>query len=197
VITINLLGKTLDSLELEWEINDILAARKGHERWGWVFENRPNERFPYCITGESDAGRMRYLFDEDEVLLELAGADGTLVEIEGTHDPKGDIRVRVGGEEFDSRGMLLDQGNPFLPENLYGLITLAIRASRMPTESDVEAYRQRLAEAVRFGRKKLRAVNRYFAAVVKKIMPARKQKKKTVPEFRKILKSVDFPLGSK
>jgi hypothetical protein len=196
VITINLLGKTQTGLHLEWGMNELLSAKKGFDRWKWEFEVRESERLPYCITGESEKGAVRYLFGENEVLLELAGPGGEEVEVEGTFKAQDDIRVVVAGEEFDSRGLLLEKGNPFHPENLYGLISLAIQSSRMPAPADAEAYRARLVEAIRFGRKKLRAANRYFGSVVKNILPAGRAKD-SIKGFQKSLKAVDFPFSGK
>ncbi|MHC5038651.1 MAG: hypothetical protein ACYTHM_15180 [Planctomycetota bacterium] len=196
MIAINLLGKPQGSLELEWEINELLSAKKGYSRWKWEFDVRKFERLPFCISGESERGLVRYLFNDNEVLLELTSMEGDEAEVEGTFDTKGDIRVAVGGEEYDSRGLLLEKGNPFLPENLYGLITLAIRSSKMPTPADAEAYRARMVEAVRFGRKKLRAANRYFSPIVKKVLPTAKRADPK-QDFQKILKAVDFSFAGK
>jgi hypothetical protein len=196
VITINLLGKSQWGLSLEWEVNELLSGKKGYERWNWEFEVRRSERLKYLISGESDRGELRYLFNENEVVLELMAPDGSAVEVEGSFKANDDIRVVVGEEEFDSRGVLLEKGNPFHPENLYGLISLAIQSSRMPTPADAEAYRARLVEAVRFGRKKLRAANRHFSKIVKKVLPSGKGSAK-ITDFQKALKSVDFPLTGK
>jgi hypothetical protein len=194
LITINLLGKSQRGLDLEWEINEMLSAKKGWALWRWEFEVRKYERLPYCISGESDRGAVRYLFSQ--VILEMTGPTGETVEVEGTFRSQDDICVVVGDEEFDSRGVLLEKGNPFHPENLYGLISLAIQASKMPSPADAEAYRARLVEAVRFGRKKRRAANRTFASVVKKVLPKEKDQGKN-KDFQKALKSVDFPFAGK
>ncbi|MHC4598240.1 MAG: hypothetical protein ACYS47_04470 [Planctomycetota bacterium] len=197
MITINLLGKTQLGLELEWEVNEALAAKKGFDRWNWEFEVRRSERLRYCISGENEmGGTIRYVFNESEVVLELMSHEGDTVEIEGTFKQGNDVRIVVGEEQFDSRGALLEKGNPFHPENLYGLISLAIQSAKMPTPADAEAYRARLVEAVRFGRKKLRAANRYFSPIVKKILP-KGQSKQPIEDFQKTLNSVDFALGGR
>ncbi|MHC4779317.1 MAG: hypothetical protein ACYTFG_12145, partial [Planctomycetota bacterium] len=72
MITINLLGKSQLGLEMEWEVNELLTGKKGYDRWKWEFEFRRAERLKYCISGENDmGGGIRYLFNEDEVVLEL------------------------------------------------------------------------------------------------------------------------------
>ena len=55
MITINLLGKSQKGLNLEWEVNEILSAKKGWARWRWEFEVRRFERLPYCISGNRNA----------------------------------------------------------------------------------------------------------------------------------------------
>lgn len=196
MITINLLGKSQRGLALEWDINELLAGIRGYKEWQWEFEARRFEKLPYCIFGESKRGSVRYLFNAKDVVLELEGPGGQAVEVEGTFEGGDEIRVAVGDEEFDSRGLLPGKGSTLRPDKLYGMIQLAIRTATMPSPADAEAFRARLAEAVKFGRRKLLAANRIFAKVVKKVLGPQ-QRKDALKDFQDALKSVDFPFGGK
>lgn len=192
MILINLLGTKHADVNLEWEVNEILHGKAKYAGAELVFVIDREEVLPYILEGRTPKGLFRLAFDEEEAVLTLASEQRD-IEIQARLEAPDIVQVHYDGTVYDSRQAFAKSTDLLKPDNLYGIISLALANREGAAEDSAGIARSELLALTRFGKKKMREALSYAREVMQHVL---KPKAKS-ENLKKALKELDIPMRSK
>jgi hypothetical protein len=190
MILINLLGTKHSDLNLEWEVNEILHSHRSFRHADFSFHVERSEELPFIIEGIADEGGIRFSFSENEAVLQLGDGEHEL-EVQSIPGAPDHVRVHYHGRIYDSRQAFTKSTDVLKPENLYGIISLALESQDSLDDAETDDSRENLLLLTDFGKRKMREALALFRLVTEAVL---------TPEVRRsgdlasVLAALDFPL---
>jgi len=192
MILINLLGTKHADVNLEWEVNELLQAHKPFAAGEFTFSVERQDHLPFAVEGLIGEGALRFSFDDASAVLQIDDGSNE-IELEAPLDTPETVRIHFQGATYDSRAALAKDADLLNPDNLLGVISMALQkqGGEEPEEAAPGLSRENLHLLANFAKKKMREAVTFFQPIVSHVLSPQQAE---TDDLKAALASLDLPL---